>query len=95
MTLTLDRTRTSRPLGRAGEDAIAALSEGRAANGASRRTRTQHPVIGAVALDLMASIAGPAWSRDNAGAWSAAFEIVTRAMADSAPARSTFPGSGV
>jgi hypothetical protein len=34
-------------------------------------------VIGAVALDLIAAIAGPASAPDHARAWSAAFELVT------------------
>jgi hemoglobin-like flavoprotein len=39
------------------------------------------PVIGAAPLDLMAAIAGPAWTSRHEQAWSTAFEIVVRAMA--------------
>ena len=44
-----------------------------------------HPVIGAVALDAMAALAGPAWAPDHERAWSEAFEIVTTAMRAGAP----------
>jgi hemoglobin-like flavoprotein len=37
-------------------------------------------VIGAAALDLMAAIAGPAWTSHHEQAWSTAYEIVVRAM---------------
>jgi hemoglobin-like flavoprotein len=40
----------------------------------------QYPVIGAVALDEMAAIAGPPSTPDYNGAWNTAFETVAEAM---------------
>jgi hemoglobin-like flavoprotein len=40
----------------------------------------RYPVVGAVALDAMAAIAGPALTPDYERAWSAAFEVVVGAM---------------
>jgi hemoglobin-like flavoprotein len=45
----------------------------------------RYPVVGAAALDLMAAIAGPTAAPDHARAWSAAFEIVTRALVAQRP----------
>jgi hypothetical protein len=66
MTVTATRIRTPR--------------RARSDDGASCRRGTQHPVVGVVALDLMASIAGPALAPDHAASWNAAVEIVTRAL---------------
>jgi hemoglobin-like flavoprotein len=40
----------------------------------------RYPVIGAVALDVMAAIAGPPSTPDYKRAWNAASEIVAKAM---------------
>ncbi len=47
---------------------------------AHRARHERHPVIGAVALDAMAAMAGPARAPDHERAWRAAFEIVVGAM---------------
>ena len=43
-------------------------------------SRQSHPVVGVVALDAMAAIAGDARAPGFEQAWSDAFEIVTAAM---------------
>ncbi len=62
----------------ADEDAFVQRSALGARRGTYSATRAHRPVIGAVALDAMAAIAGPARTPDYERAWSAAFEIVMR-----------------
>jgi hemoglobin-like flavoprotein len=68
------------------EDAIVpTLQPLGARRGAYGATPVHRPVIGAVALDAIAAIAGPARTPDYERAWSAAFAIVMgRCLADAA-----------
>jgi hemoglobin-like flavoprotein len=67
--------------GRTDEETISpALRLLRTADRAPEAKPARYPVVGAVALDAMATIAGPAATPGHESAWRAAFEIVMQAM---------------
>jgi hypothetical protein len=82
MTLAL-HTRTYSPAADAAEHTRATTVHAEVARHiASCETPEHCPAGGAVALDLMASIAGAPWAPGHERAWSTAFEIVAGALVE-------------